>query len=361
MKILYLTNDISVLGGIEKILLMKAEYFSKNFKYDVTILTQNNKKNYFFSSAMENKSFKVISFNKNLYNNFFLRQFQRIVYFFELHKLVLNKNYDLIISTGSIVDVFLPFLKNKAKIIKEIHTTKKIKINIFSFKYLYNIIQEIWLKKYDKVVILTNEDKRNWKLSNLKVIANSLPFYSEKISKCENKKIISVGRLEYEKGYDILIDVWKIISKKYPDWILEIYGDGRERKKLQEKINILGLEKTFLLRGATENIQDKYLESSIYVMSSRFEGFGLVLIESMSCGLPVVSFDCPCGPKDIIKNKEDGFLIKFGDIEAMAEKIEYLILNKEKRKLFGKNARNNVQRFSQKNIMNQWKELFENF
>ena len=122
----------------------------------------------------------------------------------------------------------------------------------------------------------------------------------------------------------------------------------------------LGLEKSFLLKGATKDIQDKYLESSIYVMSSRYEGMPMVLLEAMACGLPIVSFNCPCGPKDIIKDKEDGFLIPFRDIELMAEKIEELIIDEEKRKLFGKNAKRNVQRFSQDKIMNQWQELFEN-
>lgn len=186
-----------------------------------------------------------------------------------------------------------------------------------------------------------------------------MPFYPEEFSKCENKKIISVGRLDSQKGYDILIDVWNIISKKYPDWVLEIYGDGPEKENLQNKINKLGLEKSFLLKGAVKDIQDKYLESSIYVMSSRYEGMPMVLLETMACGLPVISFDCPCGPKDIIKNNENGFIVKFGNIEQMAEKIEELIIDEEKRKLFGKNARKNIQRYSQDKIMNQWKELFE--
>lgn len=162
-----------------------------------------------------------------------------------------------------------------------------------------------------------------------------------------------------EKGYDILIDVWNIVFKKHTDWILEIYGEGSERKNLQEKINKLGLKESFLLKGVVKNIQNKYLESSIYVMSSRYEGFGMVLTEAMACGLPVIAFECPCGPKDIIKDNEDGFLIELGNIEQMAEKIEELIVNKEKRKFFGENAKINVQRFSQDKIMNKWKELFE--
>lgn len=358
MKILYLTNNICALGGIERILLLKANYFIKNFNYDITILTQKTFENCFFSSCSTEKII-IKSINLKITQNLILRQIQRGLYFLELKKYLKNEKYDIIITTGSLADPFLPYF-TKIYTIKEIHISKQIKKGLGIKDLIYRTLENFWLKKYTKIIILTDEDKKNWNLSNIEVIHNPLIFCPKNFSKCENKKIISVGRLDIQKGYDILIDVWSIVSKNYPDWILEIYGEGSERENLQNKINKLGLEKSFLLKGAVQNIQDKYLESSIYVMSSRYEGMPLVLLEAMAYGLPVVSFDCPCGPKDIIKDNEDGFLVKFGNIEEMAEKIEELITDENKRKLFGKNARINIQRFSQDKIMNQWKELFEN-
>lgn len=367
MKLMYCLNSLKIKGGLERVLSERANYMVKNFNYDIVIITtdQNDEKlSYKLDEKIKIIDLKINYFkndNKNIVLKHFFNIKRYIFHWKKIIEIIKKEKPNYIISFGYEDKMILSFLKKQSfKLIREFHIAKYDKsnsiVNIFK-----NILNNNLLKKYDKYVTLTLDDKSLRKDNKTIVINNPLTNIPLESSKCKNKKIISVGRLEHQKGYDILIDVWKIISKKYPDWILEIYGEGRERNKLQEKINILGLEKTFLLKGVTENIQDKYLESSIYVMSSRFEGFGLVLIEAMSCGLPVVSFDCPCGPKEIIKNNEDGFLIKFSDIEVMAEKIEYLILNEEKRKLFGKNARNNVQRFSQKNIMYQWKELFEDF
>lgn len=364
MKILYCTHDITFHGGLEHIVLQKANYMIENYNYQITILSeiQNNKELFYnYNKKIRFKTLNVVEKGSRFY-----RWKEKIKYFFILKKMIENEKYDVIISTGFFLDRLIPFLNKITCTIREYHFSKNYykymnnytKIRKNKIK-LYQYINEKNYSFFKKYIVLTEEDKKSWKISNIKVILNSLPFYPEEFSKCENKKIISVGRLDSQKGYDILIDVWNIISKKYPDWILEIYGEGPERENLQNKINKLGLEKSFLLKGTVKNIQDKYLESSIYVMSSRYEGFGMVLVEAMVCGLPVISFNCPCGPKDIIKDNEDGFLVSFGDIKQMVEKIEELILNEEKRKFFGINARKNVQRFSQDKIMNQWKELFE--
>jgi glycosyltransferase involved in cell wall biosynthesis len=145
---------------------------------------------------------------------------------------------------------------------------------------------------------------------------------------------------------------------KHPDWILRIYGDGM-REQLQQQIDSLGITASCILEPTVSNIVDKYCESSIFALSSRFEGFGMVIIEAMACGVPPVSFTCPCGPRDIISDGKDGLLVEDGNIEQLAEKISYLIENEDIRKKMGQQARMDVQRFRIENIAEQWKQLFE--
>jgi len=167
------------------------------------------------------------------------------------------------------------------------------------------------------------------------------------------KRIISAGRFTYQKGYDLLIDAWNLVIPHYPDWQLSIYGNGNPIIYSNQLIRYK-LSGTIRFLPATLDIVEKYAESSIYVMSSRFEGFGLVLGEAMSCGLPCVSFDCPNGPNEIIKNGEDGILVPNGDINALAEAMEKLMEDVELRRNMGQNAKRNIQRFNEDAIMDKF-------
>jgi glycosyltransferase involved in cell wall biosynthesis len=230
---------------------------------------------------------------------------------------------------------------------------------IFKYLWMRQLISNI--RKLDKFVVLTNEDKQKWNeidQNKIMTIYNPVSSSSQQFSSCENKRVIAAGRYSLEKGFDLLTEAWKYVNEKHPDWTLHIYGDG-DRTDLEKRINRLKLTNSFIANGKTNAITEKYLESSIFVLSSRWEGMPLVLIEAMSLGVAPVSFACPSGPRDIITHGIDGLLVENGNIEMLAENICYLIENEEKRKEMGRNARESVKRFDAKVIMSQWKELFE--
>lgn len=252
--------------------------------------------------------------------------------------------------------------------IGEIHINKSNFRNLSEEKgasFIKNLLSRLWMKQLDrqlkklsKFIILTEEDRKNFSyyLDNTTVIYNPLPFYPEQTSDCTAQEVIAVGRYTQQKGFDLLIEAWRIVAEKHPDWNLRIYGGGdrTEFLALKDKYHL----KTLYLEEQTQNIIQKYCESSIFVLSSRYEGFGMVITEAMSCGVPPVSFTCPCGPRDIIHNNEDGLLVENGDIEQLAEKICYLIENDTIRKEMGRMAKINSKRFKIENISKEWEALF---
>ncbi len=164
--------------------------------------------------------------------------------------------------------------------------------------------------------------------------------------------------MSYPKNYKSLINVWKIVTDKHSDWLLEIWGAGEEYKTLNQRIISLGLQNNIFLKGYTNDVSLKLAESSLFILSSIFEGFGLVIIEAMSCGVPVVSYACPCGPQDIIADGHDGFLVPVNDEKVLADRICRLIEDKELRKEMGKAARLKAEQYDIKNIIPMWMELF---
>jgi glycosyltransferase involved in cell wall biosynthesis len=216
------------------------------------------------------------------------------------------------------------------------------------------------LRHLDKMVVLTDNAVNDWpELSNVVKIPDALPFRIDDRSDLSAKRVISIGRYDYDKGNDLLLQAWAIIEKQMPEWTLDIYGNGNIAP-YQNQIIELGVDpQRCHLLGPVTDVKKKYLSSSVFVLPSRFEGFGLVIIESMACGVPVVSFDCENGPRSIITDGEDGFLIPPFDINLLAKKIMLLMNDHELRCAMGINAQKAASQYEMDKIGLQWRLLFE--
>lgn len=374
MKILYIYSALTTKGGTDRVISYKANWFAEH-GYEVLIVTdtQMGRKPIFPLSPKIKLIDLSIDFSKEYGHVFLIRA---LIYFVlmnvykkKLSEVLQKETPNVIISTlGRDID-FLLKIKGNSRCIGEAHTTKEFlrnfhlleRRNIF-FKYLTRFFRNRMNSKVnqlDALVVLTKEHCKDWAGKVPKyVIPNSLPFYPKKYSSCDNKKVIMVGRYNDAKGYDYLIPAWAIVHHKHPDWILNVYGSGELRNEVISWINNIHLQDSIILNEPTDNIMDRYLESSICVLSSKYEGFSMVILESMACGVPVVSFDCPHGPRNIIKDGEDGLLVDYLNSYALADGLCKLIENETLRKKLGKNARINVLRFSEEKVMKKWQSLF---
>ena len=206
---------------------------------------------------------------------------------------------------------------------------------------------------------MTEKSKASWpELSNVEVIPDPLPFHVDTKSSLASKRIITIGRYAYQKGYDMLLHAWAEIEKNKLDWQLAIYGMG-DRTPYQNQEIELGLDTARCqLNGPVDNVSKEYLNSSIFVLPSRFEGFGLVIIEAMSCGVPVVAFNCPMGPDEIITDGEDGYLVPVGDVHALADKLQILMQDEDMQRRFSESACRHSAKYHLEEISRQWIHLF---
>lgn len=375
IKIAYCLPSLYISGGMERVLTTKANYFADILGYEIYIILTDGKKEkpYYPISSKIHIINLDINFNE-LWNKPFLQKAQlyfskQRIYKKKLKKCLFEIKPDITISMLRREINFINSIEDGSIKIGEIHVNRD---NFRDFKEdkklksIKNIVARFWMQQLlrelhnlNKFITLSYEDRSKWiELNNVEVINNPLPFFPDKISDCSNKEVIAVGRYVYQKGFDLLIEAWGIISKKHPEWVLKIYGDG-DRNEYIDQLKRLEIEHSCFLEHAVSNIIDKYTESSIFVLSSRYEGFGMVITEAMACGVPTVSFACPCGPKDIIKDGIDGLLVKNGNIQELTDKICYLIEHENIRKEMGKQARINAERFKIENIALQWKELFD--
>lgn len=376
MKIAYCIPQLYCPGGMERVLTIKANYMTEHLGYEVHIILTDGKDRPFAYPLHSSIHIHQLDVNfdegggQPFYKKLLLYMKKRGVYKRRLTDCLCALKPDITVSMLRREINFINDIPDGSVKIGEIHVNKlnfRDFANVKCPSFVREAMKTFWMNKLIKelkrlrvFVSLSEEDRARWtELENVRVIYNPLPFVPAVQSTCRNKQVIAVGRYVEQKGFDRLIDAWKIVSEKHPDWELKIYGDGYLRESLQKQAARLHLEDSCRLEHTVSNIWEKYNESSLFVLSSRFEGFGMVLIEAMACGIPCVSFTCPCGPRDIIRDGEDGFLIENEDIAALAEKINYLIEHEEVRIRMGEKAREHIDRFRIENIALQWKSLFE--
>ena len=374
MKIVYCLNNLYQLGGIVKIISQKVNTLSEIENNQIFIVVLDRKKNNLF--YISNK-IKVIDLRIDFSQLDNLKGIKYFITLIKLHwitrkclKSTLNLiKPDIVISVGQWEKNIIPFIYGKWKTIREFHFSRfyrnhlkysKKKYIDKIFKFLISHFEILILKKYDKIVILTNEDKQlNWKKwENICVIPNPIPIDIVITSKHENNEIISIGRLTEQKNYKSLINIFSKISPIFPDWSLKIYGDGPERENLLNQIFNLNLQDKIFLEGECLNINKIYERGSIFALTSIYEGMPLVILEAMKAGLPVISYDCPCGPKDLINNGKDGFLIPTSNELQFIEKLTFLIKEKDLRERMSVQASIKMKSYSIDVIINKWQKLF---
>lgn len=375
MKIVYCIPALYYPSGMERVLTMKANYLALHgHEVHIVITDGGNKPPYFPLEESIQVHQLDIDFEEP-YRHFFLYR----VWLYRTKMRTLRKKMDVCLHEIK-PDITVSLLRRDINIINKM-TDGSLKVGEIHFDrlhyrqftaswmplFIYSYIQKWWmnsliheLKKLSRFVVLTHEDAAFWpELNNVMVIPNPTSFFPDVMSDCSTKQVVAAGRYVAQKGFDRLILAWQKVVNRHPDWVLKIYGDGGLREQLQQQITKLKLNDNCFLEHSVSDIAEKFQESSIFVLSSRYEGFGLVIVEAMSCGLPIVAFACHCGPRDIITEGGDGFLISEGDIDELAEKINLLIEKDDVRRKMGKKARLKAENYKIENVGVQWIALFE--
>jgi glycosyltransferase involved in cell wall biosynthesis len=350
-----LVFDISRGNGTEKAVCNIANNFSGHGYYVniISILSKNDDTPFFKLNKEVNINHLGISLNNNLFLNL-------LTYLSVICKLffrVVGNNGDLYIGSSHSSNFILSCLSvfnRKNKYIGCEH------MSYYSIPIYSRIVRRFLYRFLDAIVLSTNSDYSHYskKFNNSFMIYNELSFYPDEKATLTSKSMLAIGRFEFQKGYFHLLSIVKEVFKKHPDWKLEIYGEGSLKHQIKEYIESNQLQNNIVLNDPIKDIEKAYLKASIYLLTSEYEGFGLVLTNALSCGVPIVAWNCPYGPSEIL-SENDSFLTSFKNNEEFVERVNELIENEELRFKYGENARKNAKRFFSENIFRKWEELFK--
>tara|TARA_R110002049_G_scaffold293219_7_gene478123 strand:- start:9345 stop:10472 length:1128 start_codon:yes stop_codon:yes gene_type:complete len=369
MKIVFFIDQVYLHGGIERVLSIKANYLANNPANEVYILTteqQNNTPCYPFNTTI---TFIDLNINyvrdKSYFHPTNLGKLPRHIKKTKQHLKKIKPDV-VVVCSHSTDTYFMPFLVKRIPKIKEFHYSKSIEVEKrknpkSSFKKYFLKFADYVETKYDSLVVLNKDEQAYYTSNNTVVIPNPLTFYPETKASLQNKIVIAAGRIAPVKGFDLLIDIWAKIANSRPDWQLHIYGDGPAPyvQQLQQQIDAKNLNKVVFLKGVTTNIKEKMLGASLYAMTSHNECFPLVLLEAQACGLPIIAYDSPHGPRNIV-SKKTGVLVPHYNEEAFSKNLLQLFKDQERLQHMGALAVQNAQNYTIEKVMMQWMQLFKN-
>jgi len=374
MKVIYCHCSLYNPGGMERVLLNKIRWIRKNRPdWEIIVITTDQQGRAPFYELPDGVRLIDLGINYSLDNN--KPVYHRIPSYLKkrrLHRnrlsaLLMQERADVTISLYPSESSFIPDIKDGSKKVLELHFNRYFRLQYgrtgimgLIDRYRSRMDEKI-ARKFDRFVVLTEEDRNYWgNMSCITSIANAALPMPQK-SNCTAKRVIAVGRLDHQKGFDRLIEVWDLVKKSSlsDGWQLDIFGQGEWRERLDNMIIDRGLSDSVTINTPTKYIVSEYAASSILAMTSRYEGFPMVMIEAMSAGLPVVTFDYKCGPRDIVSHGVDGYIVKEGNTQLFAESLLELMANVDLRKKFGDNAKKVEVRYSEDSIMGQWMTLFD--
>lgn len=377
MRLLIIHRSFALVGGAERVITDKANYLAKEGHQLMLVSYEQGEHPlpYELHPSVQYKDLDCRFFTlskypslSRLYHFFRLRsKFQK-----SLHNVVVSFQADVVVMASdwqTLIDVVLD-ASGSVPVIAEFHNAydyvmrnvevsgNKLKL-LLTKSYYWNTLRH--LKRCARLVVLTNADAKNWQkhFENVVVIPNPLSYYPDVVDDVpkDNGRIIFVGRFNHEKRIDRLIDAFYMIADKYPDWHVDIFGEGNEKQNLLDQIASLNLKGRVIIHEPTKAIYDEYKRSEMLALCSEHEAYSLVLVEAMSCGIPCVSFDCPVGPGEIINDGVTGCLVKNGDVSDLASKMEWLIVHDAERREMGIKARESAAKRRLSIVMSEYEVL----
>lgn len=372
-SILFCIPSLASTGGMEKVITAKANYFADVLGYDVYILiSDQNKKPITFplSNKIQYRDLNINLYTSNKIKGLsFIKNIKTLKTIYSKEILKINPDI-IIVPERGYEDFIIPNICKHIPKIREYHFSRKASALLEKEMPLVARIKSVLIKqsyffqfkKYDSLVVLTEKDKKEW--TNIKhvtvipnyILDNNLP-HNNILDR--TNKVISVGSMQNNrKGFSELITIWSKL-KVTSNWTLHIYGDGALKPKLQNQIKDLSIEKSVFLEGNSSEITEKYQESQLFLFASKGEGLPMVMLEAQQNGLPIVAYDCYCGPSDILKNDNAGFLVPMNNESKFIDCCESLLEKRDLRQSKSHEAYKNSKKYNQQSIMPLWQNLFK--